>query len=306
MRTALITISLLVLGSSTAEACQRCGIFGLRCRYAQPVVVKQQAYVAPVKQYVAPVAYPVQAQYVAAPVYQPQPLYITNVYNNPNGVAGLLAQQGSSVYGYSQAAQAYMVNPSEFLRQSAELSKAAMATASLGITSYNQSGQTQLALQASIAEPLAKGQAASQVLNAAGLSGSSQSQTKSFSLRITQSHDGNWHLEQPEAARAEVQANEHVPPPPPVPTSVISQKCAKCHGVDLSEPKGALYFDSGHKLEASTITKAIRQVRDGKMPPDGALTADEKGRLLDELISLEYEPEVFREKVQSGDLGPTR
>jgi len=287
MRIAVIAIGLMLLGNATAYPCQRCG-FLRPCRFAQPVV-RQQVYSAPVQ-------YAQQAQYVAAPVYQPQPLYITNVYNSqPNGVAGLLAQQGSSVYSYSQAAQSYAINPSEFLRQSAELSKAAMATASLGIASYNQSGQTQLALQASIAEPLAKGQAASQVLNAAGLSGNVQQQTQSLALRITRGVDGNWQVQQSETIRAEVQANEHsTPPAPPVAPangSVIAARCGKCHGLALAEPKHSLYLDSGHKIESAVIVAALRMVKADKMPPDAKLTADEKGKLLEELLSLEKEPQ---------------
>lgn len=290
MRTGLCAIVLLMSCLSSAEAaCQRCGLLGLRSCNCRPVV-RQQAYVAPVKQYVAPVAYPVQAQYVAPVVAYKQPdiFVVQNNYPAPNGAAGLLATQGNSVYGFQAAAAQYFVNPSEFLRQSAELSKAAMATASLGITSYNQSGQTQLALQASIAEPLAKGQAASQVLNAAGLSSSSQQQTQSLALRITRGHDGNWQVEQSETIRAEVQANEHsTPPPPPAPTSVLDQKCARCHGENLSEPKGGVYFFGGHRQDSFMIVKALRMVKEEKMPPDSKLTADEKGRLFEELLSLE-------------------
>lgn len=276
----IATALLLMVIANQAEACQRCGLFGLRCRYYVAPVVKQ--VVAPA--YVAPVAY-----------QQPNILVVQNAYGPPNGVAGLLAQQGSSVYGYQAAASSYFVSPAEVLRQAAELSRAASATASIGLTGYNTTAQTQLALQAGITSTVAKGQAAAQVLTAAGLS-EPQQQTQSLALKIVQ-QNGRWQVLSAEPAevnaqiRAEINATpsqpEIVPPPAPRPASVIAAKCAQCHGLNLTEPKGSVFLDAGHQLDCSVVVKALKLIKAGKMPKDGSLTDQEKGAIFDELLSLE-------------------
>lgn len=291
MRTALITIGLLVLGSSTAEACQRCGLFGRLCRMQQPVVVKQQAYVAPVKQYVAPA----QVAYVPAPVYQPPSLYVVNNYPPSNGVAGIIAQQGATGYGnsvgvsYQSAALAYQNNYREFIQQANQLQQAMVGSLNLAVKAHTDASQTQLALESSLLLPLARGQAAAQVLEAAGLSNNSPQSSTTTVLKITGNRIESYTLP---AENQQPGVNEHtkpgeLPPPAPVPNSVIAAKCAECHGLELSEPKHGLYLDSGHKLDSTVIVKALRMVKEEKMPPDSKLTADEKGRLFEELLSLE-------------------
>jgi len=273
---------LLLLFAHEAHACQRCGLFGNRCRFVSRPVVQQHVVSQPVA--VAPVA-----------TYQsPDVFVVQNNYPQPNGTIGLLAQQGTSVYGYQAAAAAYFVNPAETLRQAAELAKAASATASIGLTGYNETARTQLTLQAAIAEPLAKGQAAAQVLGAAGLSAPS-SQSQSFALRISQDSAGRWQVTQADPAQVSAtvhaEINEHstptVPARPVNGASVLAAKCARCHGLNLTEPKGGMFLDAGHPLDCATVVKAIKQVKSNKMPPDGGLTDQEKGLLLDELLSLE-------------------
>lgn len=292
MRTALITIGLLVLGSSTADACQRCGLFGRLCRMQQPVVVKQQAYVAPVKQYVAPA----QVAYVPAPVYQPPSLYVVNNYPPSNGVAGIIAQQGATGYGnsvgvsYQSAALAYQNNYREFIQQANQLQQAMVGSLNLAVKAHTDASQTQLALESSLLLPLARGQAAAQVLEAAGLSNNSPQSSTTTVLKITGNRIESYTL--PAENQQQPGVNEHtkpgeLPPPAPVPNSVIAAKCAECHGLDLSEPKHGLYLDSGHKLDAETIVNSLDQIRLGKMPKNGSLTADEKGRIFEELLSLQ-------------------
>jgi hypothetical protein len=261
MRKSILFVSLFVVFASESQACQRCGLFGRLCRY----------YKAPV-QYYAP----------AAVVKKADVFVVQNNY--PPAIAAAYAQQGNSVYGYQAAAQAYFVNPAEVLRQSAELSKAASVTATLGLTGYNQTAQTQLALQAAISEPLAKGHAAAQVLTAAGLNQQSVAlQQQTLALRVTTGVNGQLQVQQ-------VQAEQLPIPAQPVGTSVISQKCAKCHGLSLAEPKGGVFLDAEHRLDCTTAMKAIKLIKTDKMPKDSPpLTAQEKGLILDELLSLVQE-----------------
>lgn len=269
MRTWLVVL-LLFAGLDAAQACSRCGLFGRNCRYQYTYT--PHVAVAPVVQY-----------------QQPDVFVVQNNYPQPNGAVGLLAQQGATTYGLQAAAASYFVNPAEVLRQAAELSKAATATASLGLTGYNQTAQTQLALQATIAEPLVKGHAAAQVLAAAGLS-TPAAQTQSFALRISQDATGRWQVTAADPAQVSAQARAEVNasvPPTPTANSVLAAKCARCHGLNLTEPKGGVFLDAGHPLDCATVIKALKQVKSNKMPPDGGLTDQEKGLLLDELLSLE-------------------
>lgn len=259
--------------ASTSEACSRCGLFGRLCRYQNVV---------PVKHYVVP---------AAAVVKQADVFVVQNNYPQP---IGAYAAQGASVYGYQAAAQAYYVNPAEVIRQAAELSKAATATATIGLTGFNQTAQTQLALQASISEPLARGHAAAQVLGAAGLS-QPYAQQQSLALRIYQ-ENGSWKVEQSDgsAITARVQSEMGaVPPIPQAPSasqSVIKEKCVRCHGLTLTEPKGGIFLDAGHKLDCKVVLKALQMVKDNKMPKDSpALTPQEKGIIMEELLALAKE-----------------
>lgn len=240
---------------------------------------------------------------VVAPAYVPaaavvpqQTLFVVqNSYPPP---IGAYAAQGQTLYGVQQASLAYQVNHAEVLRQSAELARAASATAQIGLTGYNQTAGTALAISASISEPLARGHAASQVLTAAGLSHPSQQQ-QSLALRITRGADGQWQVHQAEAgainAQVEASINEHTVPPAPKPQperqSILAAKCAECHGLALTEPKGSTYIDAGHPLSCEVVVKALKLLKAGKMPkaPKPPLTDQERGQIFDELLSLQQE-----------------
>lgn len=276
MRVMWLVVVVVCLAPAEAAACQRCGLFGRLCRFQS---VAHHVAVAP------------------AVAYQTPPVFVVqNNYPQPNGAAGLLAQQGATVYGYQAAASAYLVNPAEVLRQAAELSKAATATASLGLTGYSSTAQAALALQAGIVEPMVRGNAAAQVLEAAGLARQSASAPQSFALRVTRSPGGQWAVESVAPAEAAAAAGsaiggpaEAVPPAPVAPSvgSVLAEKCASCHGLGLAQPKAGLYFDAGHKVDCATVLKALRAVKSGEMPKGGQLTPQEKGQILDELLALE-------------------
>lgn len=275
----ILSIVVLMLFAPESEACTRrgCGLFGRFCKFQQQaVVVKQQHYVAPY-------------------VKQPEIFVVQNNYPQPIGQYAY-AQQGNTGYGYQASAQAFYSNPNEFVRQAYELSKASLATASLGFTGHNQAVQSVLALNSQYIDTVARGDAASKVLVAAGFSGSAALQQRtSQTLRITYNQTGEPSVEVlPEAPpQAIPEANEHSVPAKKQPTrssnSVLGTICAKCHGVHLQEPKKGKYFDESHPINCKDFKNALSQVRLGKMPPpetENPLTPDQKGRLFDELMEL--------------------
>lgn len=281
MKPLLAVVAVLLLASH-ANACSRCG-FRSPCAF----VHHQQAAV------VAPVAI----------VKQPDVFVVQNNYPQALGGQGyqqsFTAPQGSTVYGYNQAASAYFVDPAAILAQAANLATAANQAALTGLNGYGDTARLQLQLQATLAQPLAQGNAAAQVLDAAGINPQRQQLRQSTaSLRIYQDAVGNWQVEQPSqqqaqqiTARAQIARQQIATPQPaeqqPVAGgSLISQKCGKCHGQALAEPKGKLYLDGGLKLDCESVLASIRAIKTGKMPQGSTLTPDEKGRLLDELLEL--------------------
>ena len=77
---------------------------------------------------------------------------------------------------------------------------------------------------------------------------------------------------------------------PSAPTLAMAQQCAKCHSG--ATPKAGMIFDGETALLCSQITKALRAIASDKMPKDHALTPDQKGAVMEELLALEHREEV--------------
>lgn len=255
IRVILAALAVVCAVASDAEACGRCGLFGARCRHA--VAVPHVA--------VAPV---VQAA--------PEVLLVNNIYPQPNGAAALLAQQGGTLYGYQAAAIQYRVDPSETLRQAAELARGAQRLAQTGLDGYQSSAQLALTLQSSTDDALARGTAAAAVLSAAGLNPATAPQGQQQTLRITQ-QGGKWQVEQQQAPLRQT------------PGGLVDRLCASCHGQEKSEPAGGLYVFGGARLSCDQTLAAIAAVTSGKMPKGQQITSDERQALVAELLTLKIE-----------------
>ena len=68
--------------------------------------------------------------------------------------------------------------------------------------------------------------------------------------------------------------------------TMIKKKCGKCHGGSLASPKGETFILSEGN-SALTITAALRQIRDDKMPPGKPLSNEEKASIMQELLESE-------------------
>lgn len=290
--TCAVAAVLVMANASDADACGRCGLFGNRCKFVKAVVV-------------AP------AVAVAEPVIvnRETPVVITNVFPQANGAA-VLAPQGLTGYtygGFQQLSQAYTLDPAAVLRQAHQLATDTQALTKAGLDGYTNVASLALQLNAQTSTPLAQGLAAATVLNAAGLSGNAAQQLNAgpLSVRLYRDSAGQWQVDasdptQPRtqvqtSARQSVESGRPLPPdaadpsPPAVANSLLSAKCASCHGLSLTEPNGGLYFDAGHQLDCNSAMKAIKAVRRGTMPKNAKtspLSEDEKARLVDELTSL--------------------
>ena len=271
---ALFLLSLVVADS--ADACTRCGLFGRRCRFAHQVI-------APVV-----VATPVIVEEVPV-VQQPQTLVIQNNYNAPNGAAAaLIAQPGNTVYGLQQAAQPYSLDPQDVLRQAAALTKGAQELAQQGLQGYQQTASLALTLNATQPALAAAIQAPKQF---------TAPQHSSQSITLKQGQDGRWQLDvgQPgvigdTAWKPGLKPDaEHLRKSPirtEASQSLVAKHCASCHGLDNPTPKARLNFDGGHRLDCETAMAGVRSVLSGKMPKGSQLPADERERLVAELVEL--------------------
>lgn len=152
IRFAIALVTMLV-AADTASACNRCGLFGNRCRYVQ----RAHVYAQPV---------------VAQPAYVPQQvtnLSIVNTY-----------PQGSTVYGVGQLAAPYAVNPELAISAASRMADGAASALTAAITLGQESN-------AQVAE-VAKLKLAVEHLQAAV--GSAGQQSGSIQLRITQGAGG--------------------------------------------------------------------------------------------------------------------
>lgn len=297
----------IALVASESDACSRCGLFGNRCRFA--------VVAAPV---VAHHVVPHHVEAVAAPVqYQQQPILVNNIYPQPNGAA-LLAQQGGTTYGIQSPAILRLTDPDLALRQAYELAKATQSLASSGVSGYNSMAALSLQLNANANDPLARGAAATSVLNAAGLNpATAQLNQGPLTIQITRDQTGALRVEQMNAgtvqqlngntqcqncqppAQSQPQGTTTPPDAPQAPgipgtpgTSILAAKCASCHGLNLTEPKGGVFIDANQKLSCVTAMKAIRHVRRGTMPPSAKerpLPDADREALITELETLAQE-----------------
>lgn len=239
----LVAIVLLSLFADAASACNRCGVFGSRCRFraVQRVVAVEKV-----------------VQQVAVPQ---QVINVSNVY--PAGQTQYVAGTASALYSAN-----------------ADLAIAAAArVADNAVSSLTSSITAGLAGNYEVAQVAKLHAAVEHLRTAVGQTG-----PQSLDLRITQSGGG-------------LRVEEFRPPEMPVPpaeqlngaaaNSVLSTRCAKCHGLSLASPKAGIYLDAGHELDSEVIVRALDMVRLGKMPPQGEqpLTQQEKERLMEELLT---------------------
>lgn len=256
---ALVACMLVLSVPVPAEACRRCG------------------YYSPCRVYVAP---KVVQQVVEKKVYVPQQ---TIIFNNayPAAPPGQVQYSAASYQSY---ASAYQPTAAQFLSLSQAQLAASQQVAQLG------AGQAQLeaGLQA-FREQTNQILAITQHLRA-GLTGQAGG---SQTLILQIGADGTVRQVTPEQVAPAAQPdNGQGQGQSPQAGGVLAAKCAKCHGGQT--PKGEFYFDGVSPIDDATfrvVTEilALGKTRSGiTMPPEseGSLTAEEKARSLEELLSL--------------------
>jgi len=280
MRSLLATVVALVLVPQIAEACQRCG--RSPCRF--------------VAHHVAPVVQQV--------IQQTPPVYVVqNNYPSP------LVAGGSTGYvstGGYQSSTLPLFDPDRYLSARIELKKADALYGAQDSQQLNALVDRMATLQAPAVERLAAGQAASMVLQAAGLDPSNKSATlQSSAVVIRRDASGGVQVQpltqtQVESLTASVTVGGAGSTPlPQIPQArpplgkfpLLGKFCGACHGTDVAAPKGGFFLGDDDNVARSMRERFfdIVDTIDGKrMPPANSAqpTDAERAGILNEVQSI--------------------
>ena len=248
-----------------------------------------------------PVRYIYRTRYIKqfVPIQVDQP----DVFVIQNNNAASLIPQGDTIArvgnGGYQAAAVPFFDPTSYFAQEQELIKAAEQTQLLRIQGTQALLQKALEIQAPALEVAARGQAASAILSAAGLSqGSSAGSVQG--VVITRDAAGQVQVLQLEPSQVQnylhqaSQAAAQKPQPaaqPVVADGLVKTFCYACHGTNVAAPSGGLYLGTTPEiLQVMRQEKAsiIKRVENGTMPPAGSPqpTTEERQGLIQELQSM--------------------
>lgn len=282
----LLCIAIITLAvAAPANSCHRCGLFGGRC-YAQRYPLQS-----PVQQYA------VQKPYIAPPI---ENNYLqTLIFNNAAPPTQSLYGVGANPINFQQSSLPYTAGAKELLAVTSEVNSTLQGLSQLA----SQQLQVEAGLNSSIAETnrvLAASQSLTAVIDAARDGGGNSLPSQAFIIEMR-----NGKLSRVEKL-SEASARLHSENPPQQlgtqpPTqavgsgSILTQKCASCHGAELTAPAGGLFIHDGAKLSAANITKVLRWARDpgdNTIPEKmrslmGSLTNEEKALLMDAMLDRE-------------------
>lgn len=209
---------------------------------------------------------------VCAPSYYAKPVVKRVV--QPQQVINIATvyPQGQTQYSMTNPVQLYATNPSLAIEAAARVAERGTQSLEAAVKMAQQ-GNTEAAA-------LAKVQAATLHLQAAV----GQSQPQSLHLKITQGA-GGIEVERLEGSKPSGKDSET----PGAPASLLRQHCSKCHGTDLSDPKGQLYLDAGVSLEAGQAMRVLeviagRDVPEAMQPVIDGLSPEDRGLIVEEVL----------------------
>ena len=264
MRAAILLLVLACFADS-ADACNRCGLFGNRCRFAV-----QTHY--PPKYYVPAVTYTPPSQN----------FIFNNSYPTP------LLAQGNSVYGFSLAAQAYTLDPAQVLDRSGRLAELAFASGQKAIDDFNTTAGNALALSAD-----ASRRSQNTLLALSAMQANEQpAQSLSFRATVTDGKLSLQRIEGESQAQTAPQCETCQPKDgdtlslkmPAVLT--LSATCGRCHdGTGKNETPKGLTIDDQTVQTASAADRELwaDKIWTGEMPPKSKLTKSQRLSVMSKL-----------------------
>lgn len=233
----------------TAEACDRCGLFGNKCRFQSHHVVQQVA------------------AYTPPAVNQTQNFVFQNSFPVPS-----LTQQGSSVYGYSLAAAPYTFDSAAYLDRAARFQELALETAQQGINGFNANAQAATALADSVDRRTKNAMVALAAINANQQqpSAASANNVQTFTMRATV-RNGQLTIENgPPAEAPSTQPVTAVPGGVQAFGANVLTACARCHdGNGTGGTPTTFRLDGTQEITPELHDRSLALIKSGKMPPPG-------------------------------------
>ncbi len=245
MRFLIALIAGLLLGVLTADAsaCGRCGLFGRKCRFACNTVHT--------------VAY--------APPVTSQNFIFNNVF--PSQFPYLLAQGGSSVFGYQASAAGYAESPALYMDRAARFTEQANENARLGIEGFNTNAA--LAIQANDAADRRQNNT---MLALAAMEANRDPSNQVLQVTI---QNGQMSVGGPGGQFQALQAGT----------------CSRCHdGRGTGKAPKSMNLLPSSVLTEDQFQKCLTRIMDGTMPPSGQLDANQQKSVITALSRLVQRP----------------
>lgn len=261
----ILTIVALFGPILTAEACDRCGVFGRRCHFSQQQVVQQVAYTPPAAN-------------------QQTTFNFVNSFPTPYLLSG---QQGSSVYGYSLAAAPYTLDANLFMDRAARFTELALQS----------SDDANKAFAANTAQAMALNDSADRrtkntllALSAIQANSDPATTQKPLSFQATVTN-GRLSIRQIDPQQPNPLGGT---PGAGVPPGSALAACAKCHdGSGKNRTPQGFSLDGSQQITAEQYAKCIDLMSKGEMPPGNRpLSPAEAIAVTDALCGLKQRPAV--------------
>lgn len=222
-----IVLSILFMASSfglaNAQNCFNGKCFNKQVQFAQPAQIFENHVV-----HSSPVVY-------SAPVVQEirrEVQVVNNLIGIPVPVAynQSVAAQGSTIYGYSSVAEAHgNVDLGLLYNQAARLTEQAQQLAGQANIDFSRMVEIEGNNRADVARIIAQGQAAREALSAVRVEPSAQTQSRSFSFKITSSDSGDFQVQKIEDRTHKINMNSGNI------SDLLNDKCVACHNSDNAQ-----------------------------------------------------------------------
>jgi len=234
---------------------------------------------------VAPVVHPQKViQKVVQPVIQQEKVQTqTTVVNNLVGIpvpvsySRPIAEQGSTVYGYSSVADVYSnIDMAVLYNQAARLTDQAQQLAGQAAVDHAALVQAEAQNRSDVAKIIAQGQAAAEALRASRGNSSQQIQQRSFTFRITQDTNGALKVEELRQDQQNDDNFDLVTDPVQSVSDLLTNKCLKCHNNTNAQGSLNLLVDLDAKQQRSILDRITTDDLDLRMPRNADGTAGQK------------------------------
>jgi len=209
----------------------------------------------------------------------------TTVVNNLIGIpvpvqyTQPIAQQGTTVYGYSSAADAYgQVDMGLLYNQAARLTDQAQQLAGQAATDFQALVQAEGYNRAEVAKILAQGQAAQQALLAAKGS-PAQVVQKAFSFRVVQDGRGEMKVEQldthpttnPDFSLSTAKSTAGTLNI----STILTNRCVSCHSNEKASGNLNFHQQISDEQQKRVLERITTDNHEKRMPKGGRLSVDE-------------------------------